>query len=135
MERVLDDAADELLRQNRELRLESRRERREVVLFVSLEAAGVLDFVDVVSKGRCHVPSIVKYHGLRFRTWGLESCAGAEHTRVNSKRNIRGQVTGFEWRPTPKRILVDIRACPDERLDQVHNTRRSFCPIAMECGV
>ena len=60
VERVLDDAADELLRQNRELRLESRRERREVVLFVSLEAAGVLDFVDVVSKGRRWARMVLK---------------------------------------------------------------------------
>ena len=88
VERVLDDAADELLRQNRELRLESRRERREVALFVSLEAAGVLDFVDVVSKGRCHVRSTGIYHehsGRRQRLKAVVRVLAHDGIRLSKK--------------------------------------------------
>ena len=84
MERVLDDAADELRREDvGEFWGERRGDGVEVILLVSLEAAGGPDF--------SHVRNIISRG---------ESCTSAEHNRENFIHEILGQLSAIKRRLT-----------------------------------
>ena len=83
VERVLDDAADHLRRETRELGDERSGDGVEVVLLVSLEAAGGPDF--------SHVRNIISRG---------ESCTSAEHNRENFIHEILGQLSAIKRRLT-----------------------------------
>ena len=92
VERVLGDAADELRREDWQLRSERIRERVEVVALVSLEAAGGPDFLYVRN---------VRPRG--------ESCAGAEKNRVGPTVPLYSSVISLSL---PGLIVIRLRRRP-----------------------